>query len=287
MSILVVEGEQVSGAVDNAAYISCLDKDGNKSNVQAELDKKGSGGGAEVRKMTQAAYDALPEEEQNSGMYLIEDGGELTAKNMAYDDTETQLGVNNVQDAIVEQSKNFQWWIDNGFLPDPNTNKLLIMAKGIFFNGQSISVGTNTFYDTSFSDVTNALQIRHQKTRSDNINAGGFAVLNDALDLTNYQKLCVLYDVTSIYTTTAVIAGGEMGDQFSLRRSKTDFKFTGINGNSNVIKPTQINMGICSMCTAEIDVSDLDGLYYFGISQGNWYDGQCYLTICIRDIWLE
>lgn len=105
MAILVVEGEQVSGAVDNAASISCLDKDGNKSNVQAELDKKGSGGGSEVRKMTQAAYDALPEEEQNSGMYLIEDGGELTAKNLAYDDTETQLGVNNVQDAIVEQGK--------------------------------------------------------------------------------------------------------------------------------------------------------------------------------------
>ena len=41
----------------------------------------------------------------NNNIYLITDADELSAKNLAYDDSETVLGVNNVQDAIVEQNK--------------------------------------------------------------------------------------------------------------------------------------------------------------------------------------
>lgn len=117
MAILYVEGQQVSGAVDNAASISCLDKNGNKSTVQAELDKKGNGSGAgfEPVKMTQAEYDALPEEQQKSGAYLITDAKKLDALEVGFDDSETGLGVDNVQDAIVEQNKNM---IKNNFSSD-------------------------------------------------------------------------------------------------------------------------------------------------------------------------
>lgn len=59
---------------------------------------KNAGG---VTTLTQAEYDALSEEEQNTGVYLISDGGDdsFTAKNITYDGTTTGLG-NNVQSAI-------------------------------------------------------------------------------------------------------------------------------------------------------------------------------------------
>lgn len=68
----------------------------------------GSGSGGEsikIRKMKQADYDKLPLEEQKSGHYIITDAPGLTAKTFEYDDSETQFGVNNVQDAIVELNK--------------------------------------------------------------------------------------------------------------------------------------------------------------------------------------
>lgn len=66
----------------------------------------GGGSGGNVIKLTQAEYDALPNDKlSDDNIYLITDSGELTAENLFYDDTETGLGVNNVQDAIVEQNK--------------------------------------------------------------------------------------------------------------------------------------------------------------------------------------
>ena len=90
----------------------------------------------EITKLTQAEYDALSEEEQKNGMYVITDTDELSAKNLKYDDSETQLGVNNVQDAIIEQNKNFEWKFlseaptgDTVSLPT-NFNELLVEIVG-------------------------------------------------------------------------------------------------------------------------------------------------------------
>lgn len=63
-------------------------------------------GGVEVIPVTQAEYNALSETARKNGTYLITDADGLTATDVAYDDSETGLGVDNVQDAIVEQSKN-------------------------------------------------------------------------------------------------------------------------------------------------------------------------------------
>ena len=75
------------------------------------INGSGSGGGdsIKIRKMKQADYDKLPVEEQKSGHYIITDAPGLTAKTLEYDDSETQFGVNNVQDAIVEQNKKLDW----------------------------------------------------------------------------------------------------------------------------------------------------------------------------------
>ena len=53
-----------------------------------------------INKMSQATYDALPEDEKNTGIYVITDAEGLTAKTLEYDDSKTGFGVNNVQDAI-------------------------------------------------------------------------------------------------------------------------------------------------------------------------------------------
>lgn len=65
-----------------------------------------SGGSSKPVELTKAEYEALGDKVNSDGiLYAITDGDGLSAKSMAFDDTETQLGVNNVQDAIVEQNK--------------------------------------------------------------------------------------------------------------------------------------------------------------------------------------
>lgn len=73
-------------------------------NVEVVENTSGSGN-ADIIKLTQVEFDALPEEQKSNGIYVVTDAEEMTAKNLAYDDSETGLGVNNVQDAIVEQNK--------------------------------------------------------------------------------------------------------------------------------------------------------------------------------------
>ena len=53
-----------------------------------------------INRLTQAEYNALPEDERNTGIYVITDAEGLTAKTLEYDDSKTGLGANNVQDAI-------------------------------------------------------------------------------------------------------------------------------------------------------------------------------------------
>lgn len=111
-----------------------------RNNVRYATGSGGSGN-TDIKKLTQAEYDALPDSKYTDGvlyaitdgesgsvskpveltraqyealgdsvlndniLYAITDGDGLSAKNLAFDDSETQLGVNNVQDAIVKQNK--------------------------------------------------------------------------------------------------------------------------------------------------------------------------------------
>ena len=66
----------------------------------------GSSGGSKVVKLTQAEYNALPNDKlSDDNIYLITDAGELSADNISYDGSETGLG-NNVQEAIDELNSN-------------------------------------------------------------------------------------------------------------------------------------------------------------------------------------
>lgn len=83
------------------------------------LDGQEYGGGScgsNVIKLTQAEYDALPNDKlSDDNIYLITDSGELTAENLFYDGSQTGLG-NNVQDAmnvlnnkVDKQNKNLKF----------------------------------------------------------------------------------------------------------------------------------------------------------------------------------
>lgn len=79
-----------------------------KSNLVALTDSV-----MEVIEITREDFDKLSEEQKASGVYhVIDDTEELSAKNLEYDDTETQLGANNVQDAIGKLNSNL-----GGFTP--------------------------------------------------------------------------------------------------------------------------------------------------------------------------
>ena len=85
-------------------------------------------GSAKAITLTQEEYDALSEEEKANGIYVVSDGEDLTAKNLAYDGSVTGLG-NNVQDAVdavnskvasnqsVEIKTSIQEWAKNATLP--------------------------------------------------------------------------------------------------------------------------------------------------------------------------
>lgn len=71
----------------------------------------GGGGSAKITKITQAAFNALPESVKQSGLYVIIDAKGVSAKDIPYDGSETGLG-NNIQEAIDKQNKTL-----GGFTP--------------------------------------------------------------------------------------------------------------------------------------------------------------------------
>ena len=83
------------------------------NNVQdaiMHLTKNGGNSGdncSETIELTQAEYDALGEtvNSDNKTYYITDSEEELDASMIAFDDSETELGVHNVQDAINEQNK--------------------------------------------------------------------------------------------------------------------------------------------------------------------------------------
>ena len=76
----------------------------------------GGGSGSKIVKLTQAEYDALPNDKLSDDIiYLIKDSGELTAENLFYDGSETGLGntvqdaVDNLDEKVSEQNKKFEF----------------------------------------------------------------------------------------------------------------------------------------------------------------------------------
>lgn len=82
----------------------------------------GSASGSKIVKLTQAEYDALPNDKLSDDIvYLITDSGELTAENLFYDGSVTGLG-NTVQEAIDEQNKKIPFSVAFSGTTDANGN---------------------------------------------------------------------------------------------------------------------------------------------------------------------
>ena len=63
-----------------------------RNGVRHNTSNFGSSGNANIVKLTQSEYDALPESKKSDGiLYAITDGDGLSAKNLAFDDSETGL----------------------------------------------------------------------------------------------------------------------------------------------------------------------------------------------------
>ena len=72
----------------------------------------GSVGNVEIPELTQAEYDALPENEKENGIYVVTDGNELTAENIECKDVDgngstVQTEIDKLNNNIDEQNKNF------------------------------------------------------------------------------------------------------------------------------------------------------------------------------------
>ena len=104
-----VEGMFSSGIVKltQAEYDALPESKYSDGVLYAITDGENSGSVGKPVELTREQYEALGDSVLNDNiLYAITDGDGLSAKNLAYDASETQFGVNNVQDAIVEQNKN-------------------------------------------------------------------------------------------------------------------------------------------------------------------------------------
>lgn len=168
----------------------------------------GGGSGSNVVKLTQAEYDALPNDKlSDDNIYLITDSGALTAENLFYDDAETGLGVNNVQDAIVEQNKNLNVRYNY------ETDAIQCLFNGEWQDFMAVSFRDSILYSYGneyesvsggWSNVRN-LSVNFTKN-SDNMYSnshasasGGIATTN-TIDLTPFKSLKVKADITGIYS---------------------------------------------------------------------------------------
>ena len=204
-------------------------------------------------------------------------GGTLTSSNL-------QDVVNELDSKVSEQNENLQWYIDNGFLPDPNSNKLLIMANGKLLNGQSVVVGENTLnYTVSFENITNALEIKYKKTTSDNVDAYGVALLNEAIDVTQYSKVKMVYDLVEYYCHADTSLNTHWTGKFGLAKSKSDF----IKSTTKYSAVERMSEVIGNSFTVELDVSNLSGTHYLAITHGSFNPGIFHMTARCKDIWLE
>ena len=111
-----------------------------------------------ARKITQAAYDALPEEEKNNGIYVIEDdeGNIFVARNIEYDGSKTGLGAT-VQQAIdkIDAKLPFELGIDaNG-----NYGYKKVGADSVipFFLGEVVYLATFTDYQNAVNLIEHSL----------------------------------------------------------------------------------------------------------------------------------
>ena len=114
----VIDGEYSEGGgnanivkLTQAEYNALPESKNSDGILYAITDGESSSGStSKPVELTKAQYEALGDSVLNDNiLYAITDGDELSAKNLAFDDTETQLGANNVQDAIVEQNKNLKF----------------------------------------------------------------------------------------------------------------------------------------------------------------------------------
>ena len=140
------------------------------------------GGGSQIVELTQAQYDALPDTKNTDNiLYAITDCDELSAENMAFDDTETQLGVNNVQDAIVEMNKK-------------NAGELLWTNPDITSEFASQTI-TFDFEDYEFLEI---YYVFHRTT----------SVFLSQKCLANHSTVICMNDVNSIYRRNITVSNG-------------------------------------------------------------------------------
>lgn len=101
-----------------------------KSNLVALADSV-----MEVIEITREDFEKLSEEQKASGVYHVtDDTEELSAKNLEYDDTNTQLGVNNVQDAIGKLNSN------------------IVKYQDIVLDSTTYAPNTPVYYENMFYD---------------------------------------------------------------------------------------------------------------------------------------
>lgn len=128
--------------------------------LYAITDGSSSGSVGKPVELTRAQYEALGDSVLNDNiLYAITDGDGLSAKGLAYDGSKTGLG-DNVQEAIDNQNKNFEWKLVGSVtgstevsLPSDFNELLILVSVGSYKNTFTINIPYQ-FLDESIMDFT-------------------------------------------------------------------------------------------------------------------------------------
>ena len=234
--------------------------------VGEKLVNGGGSGGSDINvvKLTQAEYNALPEAQKKKGHYIITDAEGLSAKYMEYDDSETQFGVNNVQDAIVEQSKLIveQSNLLGGFTP--------IIDETGQITGYKTSVGGA---DTVFPFTKNNVKLFHDDNFTwSTWKNGGTYFPTETRSGTNfrfdtYDGICSAYiqstskDFTKFKELKLYIVSTKLSNGGTGATTYYNNSFSIINSSGTTVKSISIPYST-SNTLYTIDLSGIEGTHY-------------------------
>lgn len=211
MGKIIRNGIEFCGTADEAFNIIYNNADSGLAATTAQAaidelnDKIKTGGGSNIRQLTQAEYDALSEEEKLNGTeYRITDANlEGTASNIVYDNAASGLQARNVQGAVDELkddvdtlneslNKCFLLSTATGFYADNANNVITVLpnaliSTGLIKNNTKLTGGTKYTVTTNIGSIVNSLGKtinNNQKIIAGITHEGMFYIENDKTEIT-------------------------------------------------------------------------------------------------------
>ena len=161
-----------------------------------------------------------------------------------------------------ELNSNFEWWIKNGFLPNPDAQIIYIFNNGIYEEDQNLVHISRTYYsEPSITIENNNLKVQFIRSGTSNTDSYCLNMFNKKLFVGNNSKIEIEYEIVS-NNYSDQYAAGRHGNIFFLAPEMED-------ANISYYKTTN--------CTHYTKLSNSLGKYTASIDLSGFNSSSCYL----------